>query len=268
VVLGLLTGLTSPGVPAPLAPGLAVSWAGDVPVWGLVLVAVAAIAGGAAQSALGFGAAFTTVPALAIVAPELLPGSVLVALLPLSLVMLLGGLSRTDVRAATRLTLGRLPGIAVGTVVVATLPDRGLAITIGLLLLAAVVASAAGWTVAVNPRSELVAGFASGLTGTAAALGGPPIALLYKERGASVLRPTLALVWAVGLLPIIGSLWLAGEFTADQARAGVLLGVAMLVGLLLAAPLVRRWPDELIRRGVLGWAAVGAVAALGRALVG
>jgi hypothetical protein len=75
-------------------------------------------------------------------------------------------------------------------------------------------------------------------------------------------------VWAVGLLPIIGSLWLAGEFTADQARAGAVLGIAMLAGLVGAAPLVRRWPDEAIRRGVLAWAAVGAVGALARALAG
>jgi uncharacterized protein len=192
----------------------------DVGAWALLLVLMAAIAGGAAQSALGFGAAFTTVPALAIVAPQLLPGSVLVALLPLSLVMLLQGFSRTDVRAATRLTIGRLPGIAVGTVAVAMLPTRGLTVATGLLLLVAVVVSVGGWTVAVTPRSELMAGFLSGITGTAAALGGPPIALLYRGRGASALRPTLALVWAVGLVPIIGSLWLAGEFTADQARAG------------------------------------------------
>jgi uncharacterized protein len=208
----------------------------DLGTWGLLFVFTAATAGGAAQSALGFGAAFTTVPALAIVAPELLPGSVLVALLPLSLVMLVQGFSRTDVRAATRLTLGRLPGIAVGTVAVALLPTRGLTVATGLLLLIAVIVSVGGWTVAVTPGSELVAGFLSGVTGTAAALGGPPIALLYRGRGASTLRPTLALVWAVGLLPIIGSLWLAGEFTAAQARAGGWLGVAMLVGLVVAAP--------------------------------
>jgi uncharacterized protein len=247
--------------------GLAVSWLADLPVWAVAVVLVAATAGGAAQSALGFGAAFTTVPALAVVAPELLPGAVLVALLPLSVVMLVVGRGHTDVRAAGRLTLGRLPGIAVGTAVVALLPTRGLTVAIGLLLLTAVGASAAGWTVAVTSGSELAAGFVSGVTGTAAALGGPPIALLYRDRGATALRPTLALVWAVGLLPIIGSLWLAGQFTLTQARAGVVLAGAMLAGLLLAAPLVRRWPDDVVRRGVLAWAAVGAVAALGRALV-
>jgi uncharacterized protein len=242
--------------------GLGVGWPG------LVLVMAAAVAGGAAQSALGFGAAFTTVPALAVVAPELLPGAVLVALLPLSAVMLVRGAGHTDVGAAVRLTVGRLPGIAVGTAAVALLPTRGLTVATGLLLLAAVVVSASGWSVPVTSGSELVAGFLSGVSGTAAALGGPPIALLYRGRGATTLRPTLALVWAVGLVPIIGSLWLAGQFTATQARAGMGLGAAMLLGLLLAAPLVARWPDDAVRRGVLAWAAIGALAALGRALAG
>jgi uncharacterized protein len=232
------------------------------------LVALAAMAGGAAQSALGFGAAFTTVPAVAVVAPELLPGSVLVALLPLSVVMLVQDRAGTDVAAAGRLTLGRLPGIAVGTVAVALMPTRGLTVATGLLLLIAVAASFSGWSVKVTSRTELIAGFLSGVTGTAAALGGPPIALLYRGQRASRLRPTLALVWAVGLIPILGSLWLAGEFTLEQAQAGVGLGMAMLVGLVLAAPLVRRWPDDVIRRGILGWAAVGAILALGRAAVG
>jgi uncharacterized protein len=245
-----------------------VSVVADLGLVAVVFVGFAAMAGGAAQSALGFGAAFTTVPAMAVVAPELLPGSVLVALLPLSVVMLVQDRAGTDVAAAGRLTLGRLPGIAVGTAAVALMPTRGLTVATGLLLLIAVVASFSGWNVPVTSRTELAAGFLSGVTGTAAALGGPPIALLYRGQQASMLRPTLALVWAVGLIPILGSLWLAGEFTFEQARAGVVIGVAMLLGLLVAAPLVRRWPDEVIRRGILGWAAVGAVLALGRAALG
>jgi uncharacterized protein len=245
-----------------------VSVVADLGLVAVVFVGFAAMAGGAAQSALGFGAAFTTVPAMAVVAPELLPGSVLVALLPLSVVMLVQDRAGTDVAAAGRLTLGRLPGIAVGTAAVALMPTRGLTVATGLLLLIAVVASFSGWNVPVTSRTELAAGFLSGVTGTAAALGGPPIALLYRGQQASMLRPTLALVWAVGLIPILGSLWLAGEFTFEQARAGAIIGVAMLLGLLVAAPLVRRWPDEVIRRGILGWAAVGAVLALGRAALG
>jgi hypothetical protein len=57
------------------------------PPWGVPLILVSAVLGGLAQGTVGFGAAFATVPALALIAPELLPGSMLVAVLPLTLAM-------------------------------------------------------------------------------------------------------------------------------------------------------------------------------------
>lgn len=233
----------------------------------LAVVLLAALAGGVAQSTLGFGAAFTTVPALAFAAPELLPGSVLVAMLPLTIVMAIRAHRDADVRAVGRLTVGRLPGIVVGAAVVASLPIRALTFAVALLLLAAVTATASGWELPVTPRREVAAGFVSGITGTAAGLGGPPLALLYRGRRGAVLRPTLAMVWAVGLPPAIGSLAVAGEFTATHARSGLVLAAVMLVGLAIAVPIVRFVEDATIRSAVLGWAALGAVLSLGRALV-
>ena len=234
----------------------------------LLLVVLAGWLGGVAQSSLGFGAAFATVPALALAAPELLPGSMLVAIVPLSLAMLAREHARVDLGAVTRLTLGRLPGIFSGAAIVAALPTRGLVLVIAFLLLAAVVASATGWQLEVTGPRELTAGFVSGLTGTAAALGGPPLALLYRGRDGASMRPTLAAVWAVGTIPALGSLAVVGEFTTQQALAGLLLSITLLVGLAAGAALVRRVPDARLRTGVLWWAGVGGVLALARALLG
>lgn len=234
----------------------------------LLLVLLAATAGGAVQSALGFGAAFTTVPAVALAAPELLPGSVLVAMLPISAVMVVRAWQDIDRATVVRLSLGRAPGILVGVAAVAVLPVRGLAVVIGLLLLVAVVASVVGWELKITGPRELTAGFVSGVTGTAAALGGPPLALLYRSRGGAVLRSTLAAVWTIGLPPAIALLALTGDLTTTQLRAGVVIATAMLAGLVLAAPAVRRLPDATVRHAVLWWAALGAVLVLGRAAVG
>jgi uncharacterized protein len=240
----------------------------ELAIWALVVVATSALLGGVAQSSLGFGAAFVVVPALAFTAPELLPGSVLVGILPLSVVMAVRGRSGIDVPALQRLTIGRIPGIVTGAAVVALLPTRALTATIALLLLAAVVMAAVGAEIAVTRRNELVAGYVSGLTGTAAALGGPPLAILYRGLDGAVLRLTLAAVWAIGLLPAIGSLAVAGEFTALQLRAGGVVSALMMLGLVGGSAVVRWVPDRTIRGAVLWWAGFGGLFVLGRAALG
>lgn len=240
----------------------------DLALWETTVLLVAAVLGGAAQSGLGFGAAFTIAPALALVAPELLPGAIIAGIVPLSVTMLARGRDGLDLRAVGRVTLGRLPGIALGAGVVAALDERLLTAVIGVILLAAVVASAGGWSLRVTGPREAVAGVVSGFTGTTAGLGGPPLALLYRGQPGHVLRPTLAGVWLVGSPLALGALAAAGSLTAVQLRAGALLGAAMLLGLTLAAPMVRRMPDAALQHTILAWAAVGAVGALVRTLTG
>lgn len=240
----------------------------EVGVGLVVLVLVAAWLGGVAQSTLGFGAAFATVPALAVAAPELLPGSMVVAVLPLSIAMLVRGRAGLDLGSLLRLNVGRLPGIAVGAGIVAALPTRGLTVVIAVTLLLAVCSSALGWELTVTGPRELAAGFASGLTGTAVALGGPPLALLYRGRDGAAVRPTLAGVWAIGGIPTLIGLALVGEFTRVQAQTGIALSVVLLVGLWTGSALVQRVADERLRTAVLWWAALGALLALWRAVLG
>lgn len=234
----------------------------------LIAVIGAAVAGGALQSTLGFGASFVLVPTLAVIAPTLLPGAVVVGIVPMSVTMIIRDRRGFDARTVGRISLGRLPGIAVGGLVVAWLPLRWLTAMIALVLLLAVGSIAGGWQLAVTRRHELVAGAVSGLTGTAAALGGPPLALLHRNTAGGVLRPTLAGVWLVGSGPVLLSLALAGSLTRAQWSMGLSLGLSMVAGLTLAAPVVARLPDTRLRGLVLGWAAVGAVLALARAVLG
>lgn len=234
----------------------------------LLLIVTAAVLGGVAQSTVGFGAAFATVPALALTAPELLPGAMLVAILPLSTTMAIVGRADLDRASATRLMIGRLPGIVIGTVIVVLVDVRWLTAIVAVVLLGAVVAAAGGWRLQVTPRRELVAGVLSGVTGAATALGGPPLALLYRERDPAVVRPTLGLVWAVGILITLIGLAAVGSFTRTQAAVGVLLSLLLLVGLLLSRPLLRLLTAAQVRAVILWWAGVGGVAALGRVVAG
>ncbi len=233
------------------------------------LVALAAaIAGGAIQSALGFGAAVTVVPALAVLAPELLPVASLCAMLPLVAAMAWRGRGEADVHGALRLLAGRVPGVGVGAWLVAVLDTRQLTMFVATILLVAVVSMARGWTVTVTPRTQAVAGFTSGVTGTSTGLGGPPLALLYRGEAAALMRGTLAIAFLGGVCLSLGTLTATGQVEAAAVRTGLALGGGTLAGLLLAAPLVHRLSDERLRHGVLAWASIGALVAVVRAVTG
>lgn len=235
--------------------------------WPLVLVMICAVLGGTAQGTVGFGAAFATVPALALFAPQLLPGAMLVAALPLTGTMAILERSRFDRPTALRLIVSRLPGIGLGTVFVALADVRALTIGIAVVLLSGVGASTLGWKPRVTPLSEWTAGIISGVTGAAAALGGPPLALLYRNADPAVMRPTLAVVWAVGILTTMTSLGLAGVFTSEQVLVGLILSLGILSGLWFGRQVVARVDAEGVRKAMLWWAGVGGFAALVRALV-
>jgi uncharacterized protein len=240
----------------------------DVVWWPVLLAGLGAVLAGGLQSTLGFGGSFVLVPALAVAAPRLLPGAIVVAIVPLSIVMLATRRTPLDVAAVGRVTLARLPGIGLGGVIVAALSPRSLTVAIAVALLLAVTTVASGWEADVTRTSEVVAGIASGVTGTVAALGGPPLALLFRASAGEVLRSTLAGVWLAGSLPVLLSLALAGSLTAEQVRVGVLLGLGTVGGLLLARPLLTRLSERSLRSAVLWWAGAGALAALVRAVLG
>ncbi len=232
----------------------------------LAVVLTAALLGGAVQATLGFGGSFIMVPAVAVLAPEALPGAVLLGLLPLTAWVAWRDRHAVDRGAFLSISIGRLPGIVAATAVVALAPERVLTLVIAAVLLVAVAATGAGWSITPTRTAQGLVGVVSGFTGIAAALGGPPLALLYRDASGADRRGTLSAVFTVGI--VIGLAMLAGvdEFGRADVPTGLLLGVALTGGALLVAPVVRGFSDEVLRRAVLGWAAVGAVAALVRSL--
>lgn len=233
----------------------------------LTAILLSAVAGGAVQASLGFGGSFIMVPAVAVLLPRALPGAVLLGLLPLTIWVAWRDRRAIDRSAFVRITVGRVPGIVAATAVVALAPQRVLTLVIAGVLLAAVAATWAGWSVRTTPWTQGVAGLVSGFTGTAAALGGPPLALLYRDATGQDRRGTLSLIFVVGIVLSLVTLGAVGEFGLRDLGTGAMLGAGLLGGAFLVAPVTRRLSDESLRRWVLVWAAVGAVAAVVRAVV-
>lgn len=225
----------------------------------LVAASVATLVGAAIQSSIGFGMNLVTVPVLALVLPESLPVAVIVLGVPISIAMLRHEHASLDRAGLGWLIGGRVPGTALGVWVVAVVSTAALQAVVGGVVLLVVVASVLAPPIPVRPATQLTAGVVSGVTGTAAGIGGPPVALLYQHREGPTIRSTLAVTFLAGTLLSLGSLLLARIVSLEQ----VVLGLGLTPLVLLGASWGRRSHATLdkgwLRPAVLGFAAVSAL---------
>ena len=227
-------------------------------VWATLAVAVAF--GAFVQASVGVGFALVLSPVLAVLAPGLLPGCVLLLMLPLNLFVAWRERAALDGRGASWITAGRCAGALAGLGVLALLSAPMLRLFVGAATLLTAAGSLLTGEFALRAPALLAAGVVTGVTETATGVGGPPMALLYQHQPAPVLRSTLAtcfllgelvsllLLLAVGrllreqvvtcalLLPVLASgawasRWLRGRFTGGRLRVAVLV-FAVLSGLI------------------------------------
>jgi uncharacterized membrane protein YfcA len=191
-----------------------------------------AFVGAAVQASVGLGFGLLATPLLAMVDTDFVPGAVLVAIIPLTLSVSIGSFADIDHRGAGLAVLGRVPGVVLGTVVVATVSDRSIAIGLAVAVLLAVAMSVWLPTVAVTPGRTIAAGTVSGFMGTTTGVGGPPMALLFQRMDPRTVRATLSAYFFAGTLLSILSLTIAGELGTRQWRLALLLLPGVVAGVL------------------------------------
>jgi uncharacterized membrane protein YfcA len=202
----------------------------------LLLANAALLAGAVVQGAVGFGAMLVAVPFLLLIDPEIVPGSALVASVPL------------------------------GVFILARDHRHGRGVLFGVLLLAAVLASASRWTVAPTDRNGFLAGTISGFSGTTVGVGGPPVAIVYQGDAGPVLRANLSRYFLAGLVISLTSLSIGGELGPDRVQAGLTLVPGLLVGAVISGRVAQYLDRGWARPAVLAVSAASAVVVLARAL--
>lgn len=238
----------------------------DLSLGEYLIISLGVLLGALAQGSVGFGANLLAVPVLAAVAPAALPGTMILLPLPLQVSMIRhehAGIVWSDVGW---LTLGRLPGVLVGTWVVTAVAIEQLSVLTGAVVLAGVATSVVAATIPFNRTSKLSVGMVSGTMGTATSIGGPPLALLFQHHDGKVLRPTLAACFVAGTAQSLASLTLAGVMEWWHLRLAVALLPALLVGLALSRVLARRLDGPWLRPAVLTLAAATACVAVARGI--
>ena len=130
------------------------------------------------------------------------------------------------------------------------------------MVLLSVALTARTVTFPVNRVSLPVAGFVSGVAGTATSIGGPPLAILYQRAEPRVLRPPIAAYFAIGAAISLLGLGVAGELRVGVLLLALALSPLRLAGWLLARPVRRRVPAGQVRVWVLTVCAASALVLL------
>lgn len=236
--------------------------------WGVVvLLGGVLVVGALTQSVAGFGIAVVGAPFVAIIAPDLMPGAMLVASIPLPLIEVAGGWREIDVPVLGWALTGRLLTTPLGVLLVAWLSATSISVLVGVMVLIAVAASLWAIEVKAGPRPALIAGLLTGISGTAASIGGPFMGVVMQRESPARLRSTLALFFVVGATSALAALGIGGQLHREQVLTGLVWAPFVLLGLALSVPVRRRVRADQMRPIVLALAAVAGVTVIVRALV-
>ena len=160
------------------------------------------------------------------------------------------------------LLVGAIPGTLLGLYVVTQASTDDLAIIIGVVTVLGVVLSVVTPPIHVNAPVAGVAGFVSNVTGTAAGVGGPPVALLYQHHRGPTVRATLGVFFATSATLSVLGYALTGEITESRLLLALGLLPMMLTGFWLSQHfhglVDRRW----LRPAVLTMCAIAGTAAV------
>ncbi|WP_209000921.1 sulfite exporter TauE/SafE family protein [Stappia sp. BW2] len=229
--------------------------------------AAAVTCGTILQKLSGAGFGMIAAPVMTLVAPEWVPGTVLVLGFVIGIGSLLGG---RDAVVRSDLPPG-LAGRAVGAVIAASLASvvvgsDALPVVIAIIVLLAVALTVAGLSIRISPCSLFIAGVTGGLMGTLSGIGAPPMAILYSTVNARRSAATQNAFFGFGMALSIGALSLAGLIRAPQLALAVTLVPFGLLALRASRPLVARFERRSIRPWALGLATLSAVILLARSI--
>ena len=233
----------------------------------IIIASITVFAGSTLQGSVGFGMGLLASPILILIDPRFVPAPILLSTFVLTAFLTLREHHAIDLHGLRWAVVGRIGGTLFAGMVLVVLPEDRMTLAFGGLVLLAVALSLSG--LRLEPvRSALIgAGALSGVMGTIASIGGPPMALLYQDAEGARLRATMSSFFLVGTVLSLIALRLVGRFGADEVRLTLVILPSMMLGLYLS-----RWTSAFLDRGhtrktVLSLAAVSGITVIIRQLV-
>ena len=240
----------------------------DVPLWAVLVIALIVAVGSFVQATIGLGLGLLGAPLIALIEPTLVPTLLLLLAIPVSSGVLWVERHHISWRVIRWALPSRIPGTFLGVWLATAFDVRVLSIVVALMVLLGV------WLAfhAVElPQTRLTlagAGLAAGTAGTAAAIGGPPMAIVMAHRPPREVRGTLSFFFVVGSVMSVLLFWWEGAL--PRASVALAVGYLPIIGVMFLAGhrAHRRIPREAFRRAVLVLCAASATVLLVKSLLG
>jgi hypothetical protein len=238
-----------------------------VTLTGYLVIAVAVVLAAALQASIGFGMGMLAAPVVALVDPGLIPGTLILLAVVVTLMVVLTERQHIDLGGTGWALVGRVPGTVAGALLVAALPERGLALMLAAVVLVGVLLSSIGWAPRPVRPNLVLAGATSGLLGTATSIGGPPMALIWQGKEGPRLRGTMSGFFLIGSVMSVLTLAVTGSITNETLVAVALLIPAPILGFGLSLHLNRLLDPRRLRMTAIGVSCFGAVLLVGQQLL-
>jgi uncharacterized membrane protein YfcA len=211
------------------------------------------------QASSGFGMGMLAAPVIAIIDPALLPATLILLALLVTVMVTVRERQSLDLRGTGWALAGRLPGSIVGAWLVAVSSKEGLAWVVVAVVLTGLVLAGRGWAPRPRRVNLIAAGAASGIMGTATSIGGPPMALVWQGHEGPRLRGTMSAFFMVGSIISMTMLWLAGAVTSHMLVLALWMVPAVIAGYAASRYVNRFLNPRRLRALALGASALGSV---------
>ncbi|WP_310621371.1 TSUP family transporter [Flexibacterium corallicola] len=230
-----------------------------------IICAATVVIGTLVQRLSGAGYGMFAAPVMALVAPEWLPGSVILVGSVVGAGALLNANNAVIWRDLPPGFAGRIFGAAIAAyIAAAVIGTEILPIIVGSIVLLAVGLSLIGMTISITKTSLFAAGGISGIMSTLMGVGAPPMAILYSTVETRRAAATQNAFYGFGTLISIAALSVAGVLTISQLVFAATLVPFVLLGLIVSRPLANNFERQEIRPWALGLAALSALLLLTR----
>ena len=210
----------------------------------LAIASITVLIGATLQGSVGFGMGLLASPILILIDERFVPAPILLSTTILTTFLVIRERHAIDIYGLRWALAGRVVGTVVAGTVLALLPGDRMAVVFGGFVLVAVLMSVSGLRFQPGPRVLAGAGALSGIMGTIASIGGPPMALVYQDAEGARLRATMSSFFWVGTILSLSALRLVGRFGSEEVRLTLVLLPSMMLGLYAS-----RWTAAVVDRG-------------------